>query len=238
VGTAHRGVGSIRAEGNTDSSLVSNPLNDLNEMLDRHLTLAVKTIFFVNVVVFLLMTIMDAAKPGFVDLVFAYFSSSPPFLLQPWRHFTYMFLHGGAGHLLFNMLGLWFFAPPLESRWGRRTFWAFYLTVGVGASLGNSVYSLVAGRGVGAEIVGASGALYGVMLAFAAYYPDAVVLLYFLFPIKMKYLIPLIVVFYDLLSGPGDRVSHTTHLAGLAVAYIWLALHHREWDIRRWRWRR
>ena len=88
-------------------------------------------------------------------------------------------------------------------------------------------------------VIGASGALYGVMLAFAAYYPEQIVLLWGVLPVKIKHLMPIIILMdlFFLVMPSGQPVSYLTHMGGLLVAYVLLARMHRDWDIRTWRWR-
>jgi len=108
-----------------------------------------------------------------------------PFFI--WQLFTYMFLHGSIGHLLFNMLALWMFGTPLEQGWGTRRFLKFYFVCGVGAGVCDTLVNVALGHQT--HTIGASGALYGLLLAFGLLYPDTRVLMNFLFPIKAKYLV-------------------------------------------------
>lgn len=213
----------------------------LNRFLSYHLTPAVKIIFMVNVGVFLFMLLARMTVPALADLVLALFAEIPRytiFYLNLWRPVTYMFLHVGGLHILFNMVILWFFAPDLEGRWGWRRFWTFYLVTGAGAGLLHAILSVATGNG-GVIMIGASGALYGVLLAYAAYYPNRMVLVWGILPVKIKWLVAFIIVMSILaLQGgprPGDNVSHVTHLAGLIVAYLYLIKYHHTIDIRRWK---
>ncbi len=138
----------------------------------------------------------------------------------PWQMFTYMFMHGGFGHLFFNMLMLWMFGMEIENIWGSRRFLIYYLVCGIGAGIANvAVNSLV---GQGAPTVGASGAIYGVLVAFALMFPDRPVYVYFLLPIRAKFLI-LGLILFDLFSGVagGDGVAHFAHLGGAAVGFVY-----------------
>jgi membrane associated rhomboid family serine protease len=143
-----------------------------------------------------------------------------------WQFVTYMFMHATPSHLLFNMLVLWFFAPRLESRWGTARFVRFYFVVGIGAGLFHTALSFLTGY-QDIPLLGASGAIYGVMLAYALYYPEETVLLYFVAPIKVKYLMIImgILVFLGSISqgtGGDPGISHVTHLGGLAVAFVYI----------------
>ncbi len=107
-----------------------------------------------------------------------------------WQPVTYMFLHGGLFHLLFNMLALWMFGVDLERRWGTRFFARFYFVSGVGAAATTLLLSLLP-FGFSQEMyasvtVGASGAIYGLLVAFAMMYPDRPIYLYMLFPIPAR----------------------------------------------------
>ena len=148
------------------------------------------------------------------------------FGFRVWQPFTYLFLHGGIWHIAMNMLVLWMFGSELEKIWGRKEFLRYYLVSGAGAG----VFSLVpyfigvlfGYHGRIPSIIGASGAVYAILLAYAATYPDRKVLLYMLFPIKVKYLM-LIVGFVTFTSiGNSDGISHITHLGGLLVGWIYL----------------
>jgi membrane associated rhomboid family serine protease len=147
--------------------------------------------------------------------------------LYLWQPFTYMFLHGGIFHILFNMLALWMFGVELERMWGSRYFTKFYFVAGAGAAVTTLVVSFVPGLGgnvYDALTIGASGAVYGVLLAYALYFPHRPIYMYFVFPIPAKYFVMIIGAISLLAStgGPGGGVAHTTHLGGLVAAYLYL----------------
>ncbi len=140
-----------------------------------------------------------------------------------WQPFTYMFLHGDIIHLLFNMLGIWMFAGEIEMVWGRRKFLKYYLFTGVGAGLFIALLNFLTNSL--APTIGASGALYGILLAYAVLWPDREVMLYFLIPIKIKYLVigfGLIAFFstFSSTAGAGGNISHIGHLGGIISGYI------------------
>ena len=145
-----------------------------------------------------------------------------------WQPFTYMFLHGGIGHILFNMLALWMFGVELERMWGSRFFLKYYFVCGVGASLATIAMSFVPMDPL-AQIytsltIGASGAIYGVLLAYGMYFPNRPIYLYFVFPIPAKYFV-MIIGAVALLSSTGEGgsgVAHATHLGGLVAAYLYI----------------
>jgi membrane associated rhomboid family serine protease len=146
--------------------------------------------------------------------------------LHVWQLFTYLFLHGGVFHILFNMLALWMFGVELERMWGTRFFTKFYFVSGVGAGLFHIAASLTP-FGASAYViptVGASGAIYGVLLAYARYFPNRPILLYFVFPIPAKYFVMImgVIAFMAAGEGSGSGVAHTAHLGGLVAAYLYL----------------
>lgn len=140
-------------------------------------------------------------------------------IFYPWGLVTYMFVHGGLGHLFFNMLMLFFFGPPLEAKWGEREFLKFYAVSGLGAAALSYVF-------LPSSIIGASGALYGVMLAFAMNWPNAPIYVFGIFPVLAKYLVGFMAL-ATLLSTTGSTeggggIAHFAHLGGLITAFIYL----------------
>jgi membrane associated rhomboid family serine protease len=138
-------------------------------------------------------------------------------LVEPWTPFTYMFVHGDLWHLLFNMLVLFFFGPPLEERWGSREFIKFYLIAGFGAALLSLFTPYVA-------IIGASGAVYGVMLAYALYWPDNPIYIWGILPVKAKWFVAFLagLSVFLLFGGGQPGVAHLAHLGGFATAFLYL----------------
>jgi membrane associated rhomboid family serine protease len=144
-----------------------------------------------------------------------------------WRAATYMFLHGGVFHLLFNMLALWMIGAQLERIWGTRYFLKYYFVTGIGAAVLTVLFSLLPfafSRALyGVPILGASGAIYGLLLAFALYFPEQEIYMYFLFPIKAKYFVMILgaIQLYASLAVMSG-VASATHLFGLLVGYLML----------------
>jgi rhomboid family protein len=145
-----------------------------------------------------------------------------------WQPATYMFLHARTPtHILFNMLILWMFGVELERMWGTKFFTKFYAVAGIGAGLTTVLVSLLpfaATRGTyGAVTVGASGALYGLLLAFAMYYPNRPILMFLFFPVPAKYFVAILgaIAFLTSIEG-GGTIAATTHLGGLLVGYLYL----------------
>ena len=127
--------------------------------------------------------------------------------------FTYMFVHFGIMHVLFNMLGLWFFGVPLEQTWGTRRFVKFYLYCGLAAGVCVLVVNILTGDWA-TPTIGASGAIFGVLVAFAILFPDAILLMFFLFPMKATFAVIIYVAIELLvtLSSLHTGVSTVAHL--------------------------
>ena len=151
---------------------------------------------------------------------------------RPWTLVTYMFLHAGIMHLAFNMLVLFFFGPRLESRLGSRDFLWLYVLSGIGGA----VLSMPFQQNV--QIVGASGAVYGVVLGFAYFWPREKILIWGVFPVE-AWVLAMFAVFISLwngIAGTGGNVAHFAHLGGLAVAYLFLKYRERRTAARKKRW--
>jgi len=144
-----------------------------------------------------------------------------------WQPVTYMFIHAGLFHIIFNMLALWMFGTELERIWGTRFFLKFYFVTGIGAAVLTILLSLLpfaaARQLYASDIVGASGAIYGVLLAYALYFPDRQIYYMMLFPIPARIFVLIMgaVAFISSLSETGG-VANATHLSGLLVAYVYL----------------
>lgn len=158
-------------------------------------------------------------------------------LFWPWQIVTYMFLHGGFFHLFFNMLALWMFGMELENTWGSRKFLIFYLLCGIGGAIANLLITPLLGQA--APTVGASGAVFGVLIGFAMLFPNRLIYLYFLIPVKAKFLIAIWIgleLFFGV-TGSSEGVAHFAHLGGVAVGLVYMAIDLdivplREWMIR------
>lgn len=179
---------------------------------------AVKSIIIINVLAWI-MTSLD--KGG---IIFSYCSLYPgsgnvlPVWYRPWTFVTYMFLHGGFAHLFFNMYALFLFGSVLERVWGTRKFLFYYFATGIGAGMIHIVVQMLTGDF--APTVGASGAIFGLLLGYAMLYPDTVMGLIFP-PVRMKAKwFVLIYAAIELLlgvSGAQSGVAHFAHLGGLLV---------------------
>jgi membrane associated rhomboid family serine protease len=145
--------------------------------------------------------------------------------LALWQLVTYLFLHDpfGFSHILFNMLTLWMFGVDLEQAWGTRRFLRYYFLCGVGAGLCVVAANLVVGGDMRRATIGASGAIYGLLLAFGMLFPDRIVLFSFLFPMKAKYFVTILGAIAFLSSlGANSNVSNVAHLGGMIFGYIHL----------------
>jgi len=183
------------------------------------MTPAVKWIIWANVGAFVV-TVM------YRDLIY-FLGLTPADVLQRlwlWQPATYMFLHAGPSHILFNMLGVWMFGVELERMWGTRFFLRYYAVTGVGAAITTIIVALLpfeaTARTFDTVTVGASGALFGILLAFALYFPERPILMALLFPIPAKYFV-IIIGALSYFSSPGG-VAHAAHLGGVIFGYLYL----------------
>lgn len=176
----------------------------------------VKILIIVNVAVYLVQMI---AGMGFTRM-FGLVPADAIGGLRLWQFVTYMFLHGGFFHLLFNMFMLWMFGSELERSWGPEMFIRFYCFTGVGAG----ALSWITAPSSTIPIIGASGALFGILLAYAMAYPNRQVLVYFLFPVKVKYLVIFLGLmnFFAAVQYSTTGIAHFAHLGGLLFGYIYL----------------
>lgn len=177
---------------------------------------AVKHMILINVC----MLVLTYLNTPLMDRLFAL--NPILFVKRPWQLVTYMFMHGGLFHLFFNMYTLFIFGSVLENVWGTRKFLTFYFVTGIGAALVNIGVQYLTGSF--ALTVGASGAIYGVLMGYAMLYPDSMLTL--IFPpvsLKAKWFV-LIFAGIELMLGisnnPADNVAHFAHLGGLIFAFL------------------
>ena len=141
-----------------------------------------------------------------------------------WQPITYMFMHAGPTHILFNMLGIWMFGVELERLWGTKFFLRYYAVTGIGAAITTILAALlpftITASTYDTVTVGASGALFGILLAFAMYYPERPILMALIFPTPAKYFV-IIIGALSYFSSPGG-VAHAAHLGGLIFGYLYL----------------
>ncbi len=224
------------------------------------LPLVVKNLLIINGLFFLGTLAMGSALN--LDLnryLGLHYPSSPDFGV--WQFVSYMFMHGGFSHILFNMFALWMFGNVLENVWGPKRFLNYYLATGVGAAVIQMIvayirisvleaglspeqieivykegYSVIqqgmnyqdSGMGalnaiVNSTTVGASGAVFGILLAFGMMFPNSLIYIYFAIPIKAKYFVIIygaIELFSGIANSPGDNVAHFAHLGGMLFGYL------------------
>ena len=176
----------------------------------------VKRLLIVNGAVFLIFWAMSLARVFAPSEFFDLFAFSPTRIwVRPWGILTYMFVHAGFWHLLMNMLIIFFFGPPLESRWGSSVFIKFYLICGLGGVLLSFLFS-------NSSIVGASAACYGMMLAFAMIWPNTNVYIWGLVPVRVKWLVIFLVVlsFASAIGPNRDGIAHLAHLGGAVAGFL------------------
>jgi membrane associated rhomboid family serine protease len=187
------------------------------------LSSALKAIIGANVAIFLAQVFFDPALTNLLGL-------QPRLVVHgwAWQLVTYMFVHGGIWHILFNMLALWMFGTELERVWGTRYFVKFYFVTGIGAGILTVVLSWLPFEFTrplyGSNVIGASGAIYGLLLAYGLYFPDRPIYMYLVFPIPAKIFVMIMgaIAFYSTLSAAGGGVANATHLGGLLVGYVFL----------------
>jgi membrane associated rhomboid family serine protease len=189
------------------------------------LTPAVKILLITNIAVFLLMLLPRLSPGGGQTLGFlvGYLGMTPALFwgsFTLWMPFTYLFLHGGLMHILFNMFALWMFGGDVENVFGTQRFLIYYFICGVGAGLLVAVLS----PGSMVPTIGASGAIYGVLLAFGMFFPDRELLIWGIFPAKAKYFVIGIaaIVFISALESSGGGISHVAHLGGLVFGFLFI----------------
>jgi len=182
----------------------------------------VKWLLIANTAVFLLWSVGGASMQYNVLRLFALRPESAVQSLFVWQLATYLFLHGGPWHLIFNMLTLWMFGTPLEQDWGTRRFLKYYFICGIGAGLFDLALNILLGNWRNTTI-GASGAIYGLLVAFGVCYPNQTVLMSFLFPIKAKYMVMIYAGVALLMSmSVNSGVSNIAHLGGMVVGFFYL----------------
>ena len=170
----------------------------------------VAKIIAANVVMFLLQNLFPIITP--------YLGLTPRVVVEHlwvWQLGTYMFLHGGFIHLFFNMFMLWMFGATIESVWGPRHFLRYYLFCGLGGAVASIFFNY------DNLIVGASGAIFGLYLAYAMMFPNRRIYLYFLFPVKAKYLVMGIaaIQLFNGFTGPAG-IAYFSHLGGMAAGLL------------------
>ena len=175
-------------------------------------------LIIVNTVIFLLESF---APDTFIYL----FGLVPPLITQKlyiWQFVTYMFLHGSFWHLFFNMFALYIFGTELEMHWGAKKFLTYYFITGIGSGLCAYFFTDV-------PTIGASGAIYGLLLAYGMTFPNRLLLVFFVFPMKAKYFVIIfgIIELFLSIQGTSDGIAHIAHLGGMLFGLLYLWLHNR-----------
>ena len=157
-----------------------------------------------------------------------------------WQLVTYLFLHGGWFHIIFNMFALWMFGSDLESKWGGKKFLFYYFLTGIGAGILDVTLNTLFVASP-PPTIGCSGAVYGLLLAYGMLFPERLIYLYMIIPIKAKWFV-VIMGAIELVSsfGAGSSVSHFAHLGGMLFGYLYLrgwSLPYR-WQLQYHEWRR
>lgn len=234
-------------------------MNNIGPMRFLSLPPIIKNLIIINGLFFLATIAFERMNIDLVKIFGLFYPASENF--KPLQIVTYMFMHGGFGHIFFNMFALWMFGSALENIWGPRRFLLFYLVTGIGAALMNILVTYIRVRSVESGLtdieiqtvynegvmvlqqgknyvnegmkllnmlintptVGASGAVFGILLAFGMTFPNSMIYVYFAIPIKAKYFV-LIYGAIELFSGvanrPGDNVAHFAHLGGMLFGYF------------------
>lgn len=194
----------------------------------------IKLLLIINTAVYLIVVLggrMFTFDMMPLEIVFNYYLGLMPLGhgFYPWQLVTYQFMHANFTHLLYNMFGLWMFGMEVEHVWGSRRFLGFYLLCGVAAGVSQLILaplleptSVISITGAGIPTVGASGAVYAVLVAFAMMFPDRYIFVYFLLPIKAKYLIVALIAFGIFSIGDQSAVANLAHLGGAAAGFIYV----------------
>ncbi|OGR86965.1 MAG: hypothetical protein A3J74_00835 [Elusimicrobia bacterium RIFCSPHIGHO2_02_FULL_57_9] len=182
----------------------------------RRLAPAIRTLIIANIVFFLLGNLVG-------NQFYQLFGLVPKHVIEDrwvWQPLTYLFLHGGLMHLLFNLFALWMFGMPVEAQWGEKEFIKYYFICGLGAAAASIALDATSP----VPVIGASGPVYGMLVAFAMLYPDAVVYLYFLIPVKASHMAILfgIIEFFAGASGSTPGIARFAHLGGMITGYFYI----------------
>lgn len=210
-----------------------------------NLTTVVKNLLIINVLFFVATFILEQKGVYLNQLLGVYYFDSPNF--RYWQVLSYMFMHGGIGHIFFNMFALYMFGPILENIWGSQRFLYFYLITAIGAvalQMGAQAiemhmltgdftrHALEATQVIQdkvdtiyySPVIGASGAIFGLLLAFGMLFPNAELYIFFIpVAVKAKYMVPVYIVlelFLGVAQFSGDSVAHFAHLGGALFGYI------------------
>ncbi|MBR4487550.1 MAG: rhomboid family intramembrane serine protease [Bacteroidales bacterium] len=216
----------------------------------------VKNLLIINALFFLADVVLRFKGIDLSDWLGLHYFQAPSFAF--WQPVTYMFMHGNFGHLFFNMFALWMFGAAIENYWGTKKFLIYYFVAGVGAAVVYELWQFVdftyikhlqdysgvqiaQNQTISVEkfldhftMVGASGAVYGLLLAFGMLFPNSLIYIYFLIPVKAKWFVIIyggIEVLYCIFAS-SDGIAHIAHLGGMLFGLL-LILFWRKRDRRR-----
>ena len=196
----------------------------------------IRTIIAINVIVFVFQALFGSIRigqdsiNGHIINYLAFEASLWTAITQPWRFVTYMFLHGSGFHLLFNMLWLWWMGRSVEETVGPRTFSVLFFGSGMGGVLLHILLSYLYGS---VPVIGASGAVFGIMVSFAYLFPSAPIMLLFLPPIQARFLVAGLIAFDIIFLGQGDGIARLVHLGGAGAGYLLVKAHYEGKDLAR-----
>lgn len=182
----------------------------------KYFTDAIKILIIINVGLFLLRFVAKSQ----IDLAGIFGLSPNTVWPMIWQPITYMFIHGDLFHVLINMFVLWMFGSEMESIWGRTQFLRYYFLTGVGSGLVWLLFNTGQSYSV---LIGASGAIYGILIAYGMMFPNRTVYLYFMIPIKVKWFVVFLgaVAFLSSFNN-NTNISHLTHLSGMVIGFVYL----------------
>jgi membrane associated rhomboid family serine protease len=188
--------------------------NSSNPVLGFLTESVVNQIILVNAIVFILELALN--NPRFIE----FFGLVPRLVVTKgyvWQLVTYMFLHGGFWHIALNMFVIFMFGSALEQVWGSDRFLRYYFVCGLGAAAFSFIFSY------NTTVIGASGAGYGILLAYAILFPDAQIYVWGLFPVRARTLV-IVLIIIELASGilGGDGIAHFAHLGGMAAGFLYM----------------
>ena len=186
------------------------------------LTPAIRLLLGLNITVFILQKLAGTMQ---LEPLLGLVPAKALGQLHIWQFVTYMFLHGNFMHILLNMFMLWMFGREIEGLWGKRQFLQYYFVCGIGAGLLYfALMPLLEPDTANIPLIGASGAVFGLLLAYGMMFPNRELLLYFILPIKAKYLVIIfgLIDFFGAMQGGGGNIGHLAHLGGLLFGWLYL----------------
>lgn len=218
--------------------------NLTNSMMYRPTTFSllppvVKNLLIINGLFYLATVVLQSQGLDLIAYLALFFPASPYF--EPYQLISHLFMHGSFGHLFSNMLALWMFGTPMENLWGPKRFLTYYFVTGLGAAachlavnawdysqwlslanLGDYNAAVYLEQLLSTPTVGASGAVFGLLLAYGMTFPNQEIYVYFLLPIKAKYFVAIYGLFelFSGLSNSGSNIAHFAHLGGMLFGFL------------------